>query len=309
MQCLCPTYAAMRPDPHKKGKNELVFGFDAYQSASKFPSTGWVPVLLPCGRCLACKMRRAKEWAIRATHEAQMHQDNCFLTLTYDDEHLPKDYSVSVRAIQLFMKRLRKSIAPQKVRYLACGEYGSLNGRPHYHLCLFGYCPDDLIDTSGYGISKYYYSQKIHKLWPFGFHTIGELNEKSAAYVARYTVKKAAVLDERREDGRTPEFMTCSRKPGLGYEWFVKYWKDVYNYDVVISKNGSKSRPPKRYDAWLAEISPSDSARVLSRRHDYSSAHPVNDDYQRINTLTELAEIRSKQLHRTMEEVMNMDKD
>lgn len=305
MQCLSPVYAVMRPDPLKPGKNQVVFGFDAYTSVKDNPHSDWQAIMLPCGRCLSCKMRKAKEWSIRAIHEASLYDENCFLTLTYNDSNLPPDYSVSVRAVQLFLKRLRKKIAPAKVRFLACGEYGSINGRPHYHLCLFGYCPDDLVDMSGYGISKLYFSPTISKLWPYGFHSVGDLTAKSAAYVARYTVKKAPFVDKVRPDGRHPEFLTCSRRPGLGHGWFDKYADDIYNYDKVILPDGSIARPPKRYDAWMQSLSPVRMSKIKAHRLELAKTSGLTDETIRIKTLTEIMEQKCSKFKRALEDAEN----
>lgn len=305
MQCLQPLYAVMRPDPSGSGKNQVVFGYESYLSVHNNPHSEWQALMLPCGRCLACKMRKAKEWSIRAVHEASLYDDNCFLTLTYNDGNLPADNSVSVRAVQLFLKRLRKRISPQKVRFLACGEYGSLNGRPHYHLCLFGYCPDDLVDMSGFGVSKLYYSPTIAKLWPYGYHSIGDLTAKSAAYVARYTVKKAPLVDKERPDGRHPEFLTCSRRPGLGHGWFDKYADDIYNYDRVVLPDGSIARPPKRYDAWFDSISPERFQCIKQHRLEIARTSGLTDDSIRIRTLAEIMEQRCSKFKRALEDSNN----
>ena len=95
-------------------------------------------MFVPCGQCIACRINHAKEWATRIYGESRMHDENIFLTLTYDDEHLPKDNSVHKDEVQRFMKRLRKAVYPDKVRYFLCGEYGGQFGRPHYHVILFG---------------------------------------------------------------------------------------------------------------------------------------------------------------------------
>ena len=95
-------------------------------------------ILLPCGKCQACLAKRTNEWALRCTHEAQQHDHNVFITLTYDDDHLPEDRGLHHEDFQKFMKRLRKARTGQKIRYFMCGEYGGLNDRPHFHALLFG---------------------------------------------------------------------------------------------------------------------------------------------------------------------------
>ena len=92
-----------------------------------------------CGKCPACRVRRSSDWTLRLSHEYSLHEHKgIFLTLTYDDKHIPTFQSVIKKDLQDFIKRLRKKIYPRKIKYFACGEYGSKNNRPHYHLILFG---------------------------------------------------------------------------------------------------------------------------------------------------------------------------
>ena len=148
-------------------------------------------VSLPCGQCIGCRLERSRQWAMRCVHEAQLHEHNCFITLTYDDTHLPSDQSLHYRDFQLFIKRLRKRFPTTKISYYMAGEYGENFGRPHYHACIFGL---DFHDkklwkrtTSG---SLIYRSSDLEALWPFGYSSIGDVNFESAAYVARYIMKK-----------------------------------------------------------------------------------------------------------------------
>lgn len=191
-----------------------------------------------------------------------MHEFNCFITLTYSDENLPLDRSLSKRDFQLFMKRLRKSIAPLKVRFFAGGEYGDLNARPHYHALLFGYdFPDKKFHKHSAG-KPLYTSQALEKLWPNGFALIGDVTFESAAYVASYCHKKltgtmAALYNHVDAEtgeiiGITPEFGLQSRRPGIGSTWFEKYGNDVYPRDQVIARE-SPQRPPRYYDKLLSK--------------------------------------------------------
>jgi len=153
-------------------------------------------ISLPCGQCVGCRLERSRQWAMRCIHEAQLHQNNCFITLTYDDEHLPKDLSLDHREFQLFFKRLRKANPHIKIRYYMAGEYGSTRGRPHFHACIFGYDFHDkkLFSRTSAG-SLLYRSQELEKLWPYGYSTIGDVTFESAAYVARYIMQKQTGKD------------------------------------------------------------------------------------------------------------------
>lgn len=154
-------------------------------------NNSWEPLEVPCYWCVGCRMSRAQDWATRIKHEASLHEANSFLTLTYSDDWLPDNYSVSVKALQDFMKRLRKSLEPKKIRFFACGEYGEKNLRPHYHLIIFGHdFPDrTLWRKTGSGYLTYR-SASLEKVWPFGHCEIGTVTTESAGYVARYVLKK-----------------------------------------------------------------------------------------------------------------------
>lgn len=163
-----------------------------------------------CGRCLPCRIRKSEEWAARCALEAQLHDNNCMLTLTYDNEHLPSDRLVSKRDLQLFIKRLRKAIAPVKIKYFACGEYGSRFSRPHYHILIFGWRPDDLVLLSGQ--NDLFNSAFVFDIWKKGFVSVGlDVSAKSARYVAKYFQKNIADF----EDGKNA-FLLMSNKPGIG---------------------------------------------------------------------------------------------
>ena len=126
---------------------------------------------VPCGRCMACRINRTQEWAVRIMHELDYWDTATFLTLTYDDAHMTSDNGLCKRDFQLFVKRLRKDLEPLKIKYYACGEYGELTKRPHYHAVLFGVSP----------------SSKLYKdNWMLGFVRAGNLTYQSAAYVTGY---------------------------------------------------------------------------------------------------------------------------
>lgn len=220
-------------------------------------------IQLPCGQCIGCRLERSRQWALRCLHESQLWEDNCFLTLTYRDADLPDDYSVSVREMQLFLKRLRKKYPSNKIRFYLCGEYGEKTNRPHYHLLLFNFRFNDQTLHSESNGNKIYISKQLQALWPYGFSTIGEVSFESAAYVARYIMKKItgdpAVNHYSRVHPVTgelvsvkPEFTNQSRKPGIGSGWFEKYKSDCFPSDFIIAR-GQKMRPPRFYDQRLSE--------------------------------------------------------
>lgn len=160
-----------------------------------------------CGQCLPCRINRRRVWSHRITLEASLHEYSSFVTLTYSPEFLPAGATLVPEDITKFLKRLRKSIAPHKIRYFAVGEYGDKSERPHYHLALFGLGP--------------LHAQVIADAWsvnktPIGHIVVGDLNQYSAGYVAGYVTKKMTSFDDERLNGRHPEFARMSTSPGLG---------------------------------------------------------------------------------------------
>lgn len=190
-------------------------------------------------------------------HESAMHENNCFITLTYMEEHLPDRRQLYHKDFQDFLKRLRKK---HEVRYYMAGEYGPALDRPHYHAAIFGYdFPDkQYLKQTGAG-EKIYTSDELDKTWGKGYASVGELTFESAAYIARYCVTKVTGdpaeehykrFDHLGEYQLNPEYNRMSLKPGIGAPWLEKYQADVYNYDYVVV-NGVETRPPKYYDKIL----------------------------------------------------------
>ena len=203
---------------------------------------------LPCGQCLGCRNDYARKWAIRCYHESQLHKENCFITLTYDDKHYPENGSLNKRDFQLFMKRLRKKYGSGP-RFFHAAEYGDNLDRPHHHACIFGF---DFPDKYPWSVRKditIYRSDSLESLWPFGYSTIGECNYDTACYVARYILKKqTGKRAEEHYKGLLPEFTTMSRRPGIGRDWYDKYKDDLYNYDKCVVRNNFILKPPRYYD-------------------------------------------------------------
>lgn len=156
----------------------------------------------PCGQCLPCRINRRRLWTHRILLEAIKHEKSCFITLTYAKEHYPTDGSLNKKHLQLYFKRLREAIKPEKIRYYAVGEYGDVSGRAHYHVALFGIGEDS--------------AQVIQANWLYGFSYTGSLTLESSQYIAGYVTKKMTSKDDPRLEGRTPEFAVMSNRPGIG---------------------------------------------------------------------------------------------
>lgn len=223
-------------------------------------------VLLPCGKCPSCLKSYSFDWSNRLMAESLYHDQKCFLTLTYDNEHLPKAkkvvsdigevkmfYPLVKKDLQDFFKRLRKALPGVKIRYFACGEHGeSIKyfdwlGRPHYHVILFGYdFPDKKVISWNALGQALFTSKQLADIWANGNVSIGEVTAESCGYVARYSLKK------RCSDENTDEFVVMSRKPGIGRQLYEDKKRSIYLSDKVYSTKFGSSKPPRYYDS-LAE--------------------------------------------------------
>lgn len=241
-----------------------------------------LPVELPCGQCNGCRLERSRQWAMRCVHEAAMHPSNIFITLTYDNEHLPPDRSLHYEDFQLFKKRLlihaSRKLGIHGVRFYMCGEYGETFGRPHYHAILFNYDLDDKVLWRIERGNPLYISPTLTDIWGMGHTSIGSVTFQSAAYVARYIMKKVTGDPAQEhyewidpETGeihqRRPEFTKMSLKPGIGATWFDKYKTDVFPSDFVVL-NGKEVTPPRFYTNRYELLYPDEVARlkVLRKR-------------------------------------------
>lgn len=269
MSCHSPIDAWRAREVNESGKRPLVFN----------PKEGFndLALTIPCGKCLGCLLERSKNWAMRCMHEKSLHEENCFITLTYNDDSLPPN-GVEKEVFQRFMKRLRYRYDGKRFKYFAVGEYGTDFGRPHYHSLLFGLdFPDKKYWAMRKG-NKSFRSATLEDLWPFGNSEIGEANFQSAAYVARYLVKDYAkglgqkgVREWRQAVGIAPEFCLMSRggsvkgSHGIGYGWYENFQEELINFDSVIV-GGKEFKPPRYYFDLLAHDYPEVAAKIGRRR-------------------------------------------
>jgi hypothetical protein len=252
-------------------------------------------------------------------HEAQLHENNCFITLTYDNTHLSSDKSLHYDDFQRFIKRLRKSLGNAKIRYYMAGEYGEKYGRPHWHACIFGHDFHDkkYFKRTASG-SILYRSQDLEKLWPFGHSSVGNVTFESAAYVARYIMQKQSSDKINPQTGkpwnsvyeitdpesgeiikRVPEFNKMSLKPGIGADWLKKYKSDVYPHDYVVVR-GKKMKPPKAYDKMYKKSNPYEYDEILYTREKNAKLNPDNQDPKRLDAKRQILESRLSLLKRTL---------
>jgi len=291
-----------------------------WRGRDKNPETGKRPIVFdrrlsyqgiqvefPCGRCIGCRLERSRQWAMRCVHEASMYSDNCFITLTYNNQNLPKDRSLHLEHFQLFMKRLRKKYGT-KIKFFHCGEYGQKHRRPHYHACLFNFDFKDRKLWKTKNGFKVYVSKSLETLWPFGFSTVGDVTFESAAYVARYITKK--INGEAAEKNRPvidpdtgiqgalkhyetvnfktgevwnlkPEYTTMSRRPGIGKSFYQKFKNDIFPSDEIIMR-GKKMGVPKYYDSLLESENPDELKRIKNERKAKAREHEENNAPDRL---------------------------
>lgn len=289
---------------------------EAYQlegGAIVFAERGRVlrPLKLPCGQCTGCRLERSRQWATRVLHESSCYEFNSFVTLTYDNAHLPVNQSLRYRDFQLFMKRLRKHFGP--VRFYMCGEYGEgVARRPHYHACLFGVFFSDRVYHSKSGSGEDLYSSVLlDSLWQNGLSTIGDVTFDSAAYVARYCMKKVtgnkaaahySSFDPLTGElfSLTPEFNKMSLKPGIGAKWFDKFKSDVYPHDFVVV-NGVQAPPPRYYDKLLERVDPDMQEALEVPRYRKSLACAVDNSPARLRVREQVTRARLAFKKRSLE--------
>lgn len=276
MACYYPLKGYRARHKNESGKYSIVFNIkDGYAD---------MPIQVPCGKCIGCRLEYSRQWAIRCMHEASLYENNCFITLTYNNKNLPEKGTLVKEHFQKFMKRLRKKFSEITIRYYHCGEYGSKNMRPHYHACIFNF---DFPDREFFKFSNnipLYTSKILEELWPYGYSTIGDVTFESAAYVARYIVKKVNGKKAEECDPQTglshyekvnketgeieeilPEYTTMSRRPGIAYDWYQRWNKDVYPSDFLVVK-GKKMRPPKYYDGMYEIDNPKEYKKIKKKR-------------------------------------------
>lgn len=261
------------------------------QKPRLWPPVGTANLQLPCGSCLGCRTDLATDWAHRAQLEVTQWEHNSFVTLTYDNAHLPEHGHLRPTDLQKFIKRLRRAKDRQEVglqtaptgpiRYLASGEYGDRTQRPHFHLLLFNCDFADKYQTA----KNLYESPTLAKYWKKGGHKIGHLTGASANYVAQYSLKKLALPVERHdENGEVyhPPFIRMSCKPPIGEHWTRQFKTDLQHGYLI--RDARKKRIPRGIKKQLAKIDPSlaeqaaQAAQLHTRtRHDLRAAETIHE--------------------------------
>lgn len=310
MPCYHPLQAFVSKAKKPNGKSTIVFKKQIGSSSQPME-----PIKVPCGQCIGCRLERSRQWALRCMHESSLYNRNCFLTLTYNQESLPKDGGLQLRDWQLFLKRLRKKYGAG-IRFFHCGEYGEKNGRPHYHACIFNFDFSDRKPYKTVNGHTLYTSKSLSDLWSdpdtgasLGFCTIGDVTFESAVYVARYITKKInGPKAKEHYQGKKPEYITMSRggnakdknSGGIGTGWYEKYSSDCYPSDYLIHRE-MKMKPPKFYDKILEKIDNLLFTQIKQSRKQQMKFDPLEESPQRRKVKETVKKSHFKTLARSYE--------
>jgi hypothetical protein len=286
------------------------------------------PFNLPCAKCIGCRLNYARSWALRCQLEALTHEDNCFITLTFNNEELLKrtnPWSVDKNDFQLFMKKFRKRFNKQ-IRFFHCGEYGEKTYRPHYHALIFGHdfrIPSKTNKVKKYGSDKYplFQSSELTKydengkiiggLWPYGHTTVGELNFETASYTARYATKKIkGDVSKVHIDPLTNKvseindvYCTMSTANGLGYQAYQEFKHNWYGNDFIRNGNGIKMKPPRYFDKLYAEEFPKKFEAIKKARKDTLDYLDMNPKDPKTKRLKDIENVKLLKLKECLREI------
>lgn len=254
-------------------------------------------MLIPCGQCIGCRIRQREDWTTRIELEARDYpkEEVWFITLTYDDEHVPgmivktgeimrkvqytwkpreeRPSSVQIllyEDIQKFLKRLRKAYRG-KLRYFVAGEYGEQTARPHYHMILYGWKPTDLENLYKIHHNGYYTSKWLKELWGMGQIQIAQAVPETYRYVAGYVTKKMYEIDGKKaneyyELGQTKPFACMSLKPGLGDHYYQEHKKEIWRQGYIQCTNGKRAQIPRYYEKQMEKENPQRLWRIKQNR-------------------------------------------
>lgn len=285
MPCTRPLKGYKSKSLNPSGKRSLVFN----------PSQGFrdLPLEVPCGQCMHCRLEKSRQWAIRCLHETTLHKQSSFLTLTYNDENLPNHGTLVKSHFQDFIKRYRFWLGSKKIKYFMCGEYGDKFGRPHYHAIIFGHeFSDKKPHSKNHHTGDIYYkSSKLHNLWTMGHCLIGNATFESAAYVARYVTKKKfgkqaedhyGILINENTGEITPRRIQeyCESSNGLAQRWYEQWKQEVYRSDSVLLR-GKEMKPPKYYNRLFEKSHPEAYKKLTRQRTAAAKKSAIHNTWER----------------------------
>jgi hypothetical protein len=342
MPCDNPTYAILSPKVGGKHPRPYTItshlGYTHLKEVLKRPAfAGCRLILLSCNQCKGCKLSYASSWTTRLEYERQTFPEAMFVTLTYDDEHLPKDNSLAAEDVKLFLRRLRYQCKGVKavemptgkienpIRYYLVGEYGEQNGRPHYHAIIFNYWFEDAIwQKKNKQGDLFYTSNKLTKIWGKGLCNFSNVTAETCGYTARYIQKKVNGSNAKEHYTKTgqivdeltgevletwtvelmPEFSRMSMRPGIGY-FAYKDKSKTLDYAVIETKKGFKKVPTPRYfDKLLEKENPillqTIKAQRLKNSEQNDERQPEEKTLRRIQVKATVRDHRTKILTREL---------
>jgi hypothetical protein len=315
MPCYCPIDAWPPANPAADRRPVFSPGL-SYKGAR--------PFMLPCGRCNGCLDDKARDWGLRCAHEVQhwtsRGRGSSFIRLSYASEHLPAGGTLVAGDLVRFVRRVKAWLRDQpenqagelwRISYLGCGEYGDRGHRPHYHVALFGcdFSQDRYAWAKSGSGAVLYRSPTLERLWPFGHSTLGEVNAKSGAYMARYTFKgaKRDPAQYRRVDPATgevyevaPQFLRMSLKPAIGFRWYEQFKADCFSDFLVI--DGKKVPVPRYYRRRLAAEDPELWRQMTARRVARMQQHREDQTDSRLLVRMEAKALRQARLAREVDD-------
>lgn len=275
----------------------------------------WRYQAIPCRHCYACSLNYAAEWATRIMLECKDDDNNYFITLTYDDEHLPVldhidkgewrfendgtwiNGTVLKEDSQKFIKRLRRYLERKdklgNFKFFLAAEYGETTGRSHYHAILM-HCQLDINQLYDCHIDENYKphwkSKELEKLWGKGMVDVCECEWSAAAYVARYCAKKWNKTSDDLEyitQGKLPEYVAMSKN--IGRKYYEKHKEDIYETDSIIMrtfKDGAGNyKPPKAFDRLYEKDNPTHYDEIKAIRNEV--ADYADENYRKENQCTD----------------------
>lgn len=338
MSCYKPLLALPTQELTSSGKRKFV-PVGAYERYKDFDPFIAFPgaIKIPCGQCRGCRMQNMREWADRMIIELDHSKKAVFLTLTYNDDHIPLILdretgelvgTLCKRDLTNFFKRLRKQFPDKEIRYYATGEYGEHTKRPHVHIILFGFSLDDFnfnkladpehrfdiyysrVEWQGkneLGQDYYRCDWLSEAVWQNGFVCLSDVSWKTCAYVARYVKKKDMGLVQdafkSKKDIREPEYSVMSRNPGIGM-YYPKEHEDTFEKSVYYFNDQDGVTKVKMPGAFMRYLYMSDRVKyneMKEERQKYSSDHELSKLLQTDLTSMELNDMYEESQKKSLE--------
>lgn len=283
------------------GKREIVWHENAIRGQDKATS-----IEIPCGQCVGCRLDYSRQWANRCMLEAKDHENNSFITLTYNDANIPLKEIVDTKTGEVkpisslnpehtknFIKKLRRHYKyhynHEGIRYYLCGEYGDKTKRAHYHVLLYNCEIKDKVFHKRTEAGILWTSETLAKIWGKGHIIVADMTWETCAYTARYMMKKQKGKDAKsyyENLGIIPEFCRMSLKPGIGLKYYEENKDKIYENDeiwITGSKGkATKIKPPNYYDK-LYDLEEPEKMEEIKEAREYAAYIAKMNKWKKIN--------------------------